>query len=381
MACFQSELDEKGGSCRHHTWWQLSPGPEAKVALATFDWRESSPEHFEYNTMKILFILPSNIGDIVLASPAIALARQHHPQALFYIMLGTSTDNSYSFSLFENAKKFYEQVFVYSKKSKWRKKIRLIKDLRQHHFDEIIDLKNSFLSFLLAGKNIKNQLLLKIYWVILKNFMGYKKKYVAFFYFDLLKKIGFQGEFKFEVFPSIPNMVETYDIRFNPNKKIILISPGSKNMTKRWSQDYYTRVIYDLLKNGKYQIILVGDESDRPIIDNMMIHFLDDINVINLCTKTTLSELYNLIRKSNLVITNDSAPLHLAAAANVPSLAIFGPSDYKKYAPPFSNHTTVMVDLECSPCERSLCRYDIAKPPCMINITPREILKKIYASV
>jgi len=329
--------------------------------------------------MKILFILPSNIGDIVLATPAIALLRQHHSEALFYLMVSAFHDNPPSLGLFQNTKKFYEKIFVYNKKSKLKEKIALIQSLRQYEFDEIIDLKNSFLPFLLAKIKIRKQLLFKFYWFILNYLKGYKNKYIACFYFDLLKKLGFQGEFRFEVFPGVSDSHEIEQFHVNPHKKIILISPGSKSTTKRWPQEYFTQLINNLLKKGSYQVLLVGDESDAIIANNIMAHFTRDIDVLNLAGKTTLCELYHLIKKAHLVITNDSAPLHFAVAADVPSLSIFGPSDYKKYAPPFSKHSIVKMDLECLPCKKSLCRYDVEKPPCMINLSPSEVLKKIYA--
>jgi ADP-heptose:LPS heptosyltransferase len=79
--------------------------------------------------------------------------------------------------------------------------------------------------------------------------------------------------------------------------------------------------------------------------------------LINLVGRLSLRQLPSLLRRMQLLIGNDSAPLHLAAGVGTPVLAIFGPTHPKATGPyPLENHTVLRTDLPCSPCGNRRCR-------------------------
>jgi len=93
---------------------------------------------------------------------------------------------------------------------------------------------------------------------------------------------------------------------------------------------------------------------------------------LNLCGKTTIGELACLMDRCDLVITNDSAPLHIASAVNSPSLALFGPSDEKKYGPLSDKNIVVKTSPRCRPCEKALCHAG-PEEGCMPEIEVEEV--------
>jgi len=74
--------------------------------------------------------------------------------------------------------------------------------------------------------------------------------------------------------------------------------------------------------------------------------------VLNLAGATSLRELAALLKACEVVLTNDTGPMHLANAVGTPIVAVFGPSDPRRYAPRGVRDTVVRIDLPCSPCNR-----------------------------
>lgn len=88
---------------------------------------------------------------------------------------------------------------------------------------------------------------------------------------------------------------------------------------------------------------------------------------------TNLRELAALTERCNLFISNDSGPVHVAAAMRTSTIAIFGPSDPRKYAPYGSGHLVLRKDLPCSPCGRHRCKSH----ECMNLITVEDVLEAV----
>ncbi|MBI1976771.1 MAG: glycosyltransferase family 9 protein, partial [Candidatus Omnitrophica bacterium] len=152
-------------------------------------------------------------------------------------------------------------------------------------------------------------------------------------------------------------------------EKWIVVTPGSLNMTKRWKIDGFVKLCRLLSEKDSSSILLTGDESDRVRSQEII-----GTNIFDLCGKTGLLQLAWLIREAKLLISHDSAPLHMAGLFGTPVVAIFGPTDPLKYGPWRENSRIVRRDLFCSPCEKSLCVYH---HECMEQIAPQEILQAV----
>ena len=90
----------------------------------------------------------------------------------------------------------------------------------------------------------------------------------------------------------------------------------------------------------------------------------------NAVGSTTIQQLAALMQRARLVITNDSASLHLACAAGAPVLALFGPTDPRKYGPTGARDEVIQRRLFCVPCEHALCRFH---HECMRFISAEEV--------
>jgi ADP-heptose:LPS heptosyltransferase len=95
--------------------------------------------------------------------------------------------------------------------------------------------------------------------------------------------------------------------------------------------------------------------------------------IINACGKTNVNQLSCLIKRCSVYISADSSPLHIAAAVNVPVIALFGPTDPARHMPPAKDYLIIRRDLPCSPCYKPKCN----NKKCMSLIAVDEVMAGI----
>ena len=123
--------------------------------------------------------------------------------------------------------------------------------------------------------------------------------------------------------------------------------------------------------------VIFGVESDRPIADEI-IRESSAVPCINLVGKTTLAELIEELRRCQLLLTNDTGTMHLAASLNVPVVAIFGSTEPTLTGPVGAGHTVLRHHVECSPCFLRECPLDFR---CMKRVPAAEAIAAIQAKL
>ena len=153
-------------------------------------------------------------------------------------------------------------------------------------------------------------------------------------------------------------------------QRLIIVCPGARSYIKRWTAEGFARVADRLIAEAGATVIFSGEPDEKSIIEEILGQMTHRAHTsVGL---TTIRQLGALMRRAALVITNDSASLHLASAVQAPTVAIFGPTDGAKYGPTAPRRRLVRRALCCAPCERPLCRFS---HECMRFITPEEVLE------
>ena len=136
---------------------------------------------------------------------------------------------------------------------------------------------------------------------------------------------------------------------------IIGISPGSRWATKRWEQKKIAALASKLISKYSAKVLLFGNKDDTLIIKEILYLLKDQTeHVIDLCDKTTLHNLYYLIRRCSLLITNDSCSMHFGSVANTPMVSIWGSTVTSLGFAPFSQQSSIVeIDLPCRPCGKN----------------------------
>ncbi len=308
---------------------------------------------------KILFITLSNIGDVILTLPALEALINSYPGSAVTV-IGSARVRD----LFED-NPLVHRFIVYDKKESLRNKIKLFLSLFKERFDLVVDLKDSFLGALLkarAGnfgfKKVPSSLrhMRDIHLAL----SGYPKESTPTPSFLYIK-------------PQEKERVELLlkDAGIRESDTIVAIAAGSRSHTKRWPKERFADLCCDLMKRPGLKIVLLGDAEDAFI--NKYIGGALEGKCLDLSNKTNLRELAFLLRRCSLLISNDSAILHMGSYVNIPVIGIFGITDTKKYGPWSKVNVAVTKEISCRPCEKAQCRFGNLK--CILSIKKEDVLK------
>ena len=130
---------------------------------------------------------------------------------------------------------------------------------------------------------------------------------------------------------------------------LIVVAPGSRWATKRWPPGAFARAADELARETAATTVLVGSDADREVCAS--VRELMDTVAVDLSGGLPLGRLIALVKRAQLVLSNDSAVAHVAAATGTPVVAIFGPTvPAQGYAPYTDCARVVETELECRPC-------------------------------
>lgn len=307
---------------------------------------------------RILVITLSNIGDVILTTPVIQVLRENFPQAYLTVLVGP---RAYGV-LKEDGR--IDRKIVYDKSISWTDKVALLKTLRSERYDLVIDLRQTMFGLFLGARYCSS-----IFTRAPKNITHMKDRHLWKLNFLGLNINEKQPRVKFGSprQQKVEGLLNKWQI---DEKYLIAMSPGARNMTKRWEKEGFVRLCA-LLKEeyNRLNIIIVGDEQDKGIAEEIIKAV--DMMIVNTCGQTTLCDLAYLLSRCRLLITNDSAPMHLAWAVRTPVVAVFGPTDYRKYASRGPYDRIIRKELDCAPCQKSLCPKGTRE--CMKLITAEEV--------
>lgn len=143
--------------------------------------------------------------------------------------------------------------------------------------------------------------------------------------------------------------------------------------TKLWRDEKFIELGKKLVESAGLYAVLAGSPGDKLALDSIKKGIGE--KCVNLAGQTGLKELAEMFRLSKFVVTLDSGPMHLAAAAGARVVALFGPTAPWRTGPYGKGHTIIRKGLECSPCFKRKCK----DPKCMADITVEEVLSAVEA--
>jgi lipopolysaccharide heptosyltransferase I len=156
--------------------------------------------------------------------------------------------------------------------------------------------------------------------------------------------------------------------RTEPRPRVGIL-PVSRWKTKNWPADRFAAVARRLQAERDATIFLLGGAGDAAVCSEMEKSIGG--RTVNLCGRLSLPGSGSLIRELDLLIANDSGPIHMAAAVGTPVLAVFGPTDPRRTGPYGSIHRVVRGIRPCQPCYDRECRF--GDVPCMSDVTPERV--------
>jgi len=158
-----------------------------------------------------------------------------------------------------------------------------------------------------------------------------------------------------------------------PHGRVACFCPGAEyGPAKRWPTTHFASLARHLADRG-FTVWLLGSAADRVVGDE--IARISGGAAQNLCGSTSLDDAINLLSAAELVVTNDSGLMHVAAALDRPTVAIYGSSS-PAFTPPLSERAKVVkLDLPCSPCFARTC--PLKHFDCMLKLGPEKVIETI----
>jgi heptosyltransferase-2 len=148
------------------------------------------------------------------------------------------------------------------------------------------------------------------------------------------------------------------------------LAPGAAyGPAKRWPPARFAALAGELHRLLQARLLLLGGPEDRPVAAQVQEHFR--FPVLDLTGKTNLRQALGVLRRLDLLVTNDSGLMHAAAALGVPLVAIFGSTDPAATGPFTSRASVLHHPLPCSPCFLRTCPEDY---PCLTAITVDQVM-------
>jgi len=334
------------------------------------------------NSLNILVIKLGSVGDVVLITASLRALRKKYPHAKIHCLVGKECRK-----VLHNCP-YLDGLIVTDVKGLdggWWSLIRFSRKLRKYRFDISVDFQNNRKSHLLG------------YLSYAKATYGYKNKKWGFLLshpvedknrdmppvahqFQLLERLGipYKGNQYLELWPSKNDKQFAQDLldsEWLGNTKDLVgvnIAASAKWNTKNWPIEYIARIC-DALSAKNVRVVITGLDKDKPLAHHLLT--MTRSKPANMIGKTDFLQLAALIGKCKVYLTPDSAPMHVAAAMQVPLIALFGPTDSRRHIPPARKIIVFEKKLECAPCYSSRCR--ILTHACMKDIKPEDVLQEI----
>jgi heptosyltransferase III len=263
---------------------------------------------------RILVITLSNIGDAIMTTPVLAALHAQYPAARIDLVCDPRSS-----ALFEPCP-YIGQRFVRDKKMGWAGYMQLIRALRQTRYDIVVDLRTDFLVYLLRAKQAfkkqSNGSTLHVHAV---------EKHMA----AIRGLVGHPVAVRTELWASAQDQ-QLVAALFPPAGRLLAIGPGANFAGKIWPVERYVAVANALV--GQLDgVVLLGGGGDRALAQQ----FAADANlpVYDACGNLSLPQSYALLKQCHFYLGNDSGLGHMAAAAGLPTLTLFGPGSPVRYLP------------------------------------------------
>ena len=334
----------------------------------------------EQNPHKILIRAVNWIGDAVMTTPALQAVRETFPAAEITLLANPLVGQLLQ------GHPAVDRVLLFDRKGQHQGlagRLRLARQLRSERFDLALILPNSFDSALVPwlaripqrwGKASDGRS-----WLLNRCFHDQSPavlEHETYYYLRLMTSFGIKGSV------TMPLLVTTADedravsallagYGIAPHERLVGINAGASfGSAKRWYPERFAGVAHYLAAAWQARVILFGGPDEVAIVAAIDAALAG--NCVNMAGKTTVRQLMALIKRCSFFVTNDSGPMHIAAAFGVPLVAIFGPTDHVGTAPVSEKAVIIRQPVDCAPCKLRTCPTDHR---CMTAVTVEQVVE------
>lgn len=334
------------------------------------------------NYNRILVVRTDRIGDVMLSTPVAMALRSAYPKSFIAMMVAPEAKDIIE------GNPYLDEAIIFDKKGAHKgffRTFKFIREIKNRNFDLAVILHTT------------NRINLITFFAGIKKRIGYDRR-LGFLLTDRLKDIKYLGEkheleYNLDVIralgiapknpkPFIPirQAAEKYieDIlnknNITRNDRIVILNPSASCISKRWPQERFSELAGELIRQFSVKIIIVSSQDQKNIADAVTNNIKD--KALNLAGLTSIAQLAGLLKRAKLFISNDSGPVHIAAALDIPVISIFGRRQpglgHKRWGPLGLKAKFLHKDVGCVECLAHNC---IKEFTCLKAITVDDVIK------
>ena len=314
--------------------------------------------------MKVLILKPSSLGDVIHALPVLRLIKLRHPQSQVYWWADMDR-----LPLVEGDPDL-AGVIPFDRKrwgriQHWGELLSSVRAIRAHRFDWVIDLqalaRSSLIAWFANGRFTVGLSDLREAAPAFHDVSVPRPSPAAHavdWYLAVLPALGVPVHWDFEWMPPRPGVAEAL-LRKWPQllerRNWVLFQPGARWASKRWPPERFAEVARLLaLRDARLRFGVLGGPGEREAGE--IVARAVPGACLNLAGETTLHEMVEWVRLSRLLVTNDTGPMHVAAALKTPVIAVFGPTEPRRTGPYGQAQRVLQArELPCVPCFKARC--------------------------
>jgi len=332
--------------------------------------------------LKILILKPSSLGDVVQALPVLRLLKRHQPAAEIFWWVDTAFA-----PLLEDDPGLAGVVRFHRRRwaspIHWPEMLGTVRWMRAQNFDWVIDLQCLARSGVFAWL-ANGQLLIGLdepregargfYDIIVPRASFHT--HAADWYLAVLRRLGVPVDWNFAWLPERPAAAAAVKAKWRTNgARWIALQPGARWPNKRWPLEHFAELMRLVgAQFGDARFLVLGAGDDKPL--GARLRSFAPERCLDLTGQTSLPEMVEWLRLCELMVTNDTGPMHVAAALGKPVVAVFGPTEPRRTGPYGQLDHVVQHPLPCAPCLKPFCTY--TEPfECLNAISPATVFERV----
>ena len=311
---------------------------------------------------KILVIRVDGIGDLLNSTPAIALLRENYPSAEITVLARPLNAPV----LIGNPD--IDRILIFDRAGKHSgilAQLQFYRELRCERFQLVVAMQTAMwthlVAFLSGARHRLGRYQKRFRSTLTHAWRGRYRKGETHEVDRNLELVGLicKGEGKRKlIFHLLPDEIAAAEARVaawgtRSDAFLVGIHPGGSSFDKRWPEKRYAELADRLSQQYNATILLLRGPEEAHLVQNIQAAMQSDAITY---APETIRELGAMLSCCNLVVCNDSGPMHLAAALDVPMVAIFGPTDHVAWHPLSENASIVRRDMPCWPCSAHKCK-------------------------
>jgi len=318
--------------------------------------------------LKILLLKPSSLGDVIHALPVLRLLKRHFATAEIFWWIDSSLapllagdPDLTGIVRFERKR--------WARPQHWPEMLRSIRWLRAQNFDLVLDLqclaRSGAFAWLANGKFLLGLDEAR------EGARGFydlavpRKQFhthAVDWYLAVLPPLGVPVDKNFVWLPARPEIAADVERKWflensklqTPNSQLVLLQPGARWLNKRWPAEHFAELVrLAAAWRPDLRFAILGSLDDRGLGE--AIARAEPGRCLDLTGRLSLPEMVEWIRAGTLMISNDTGPMHVAAAVGTALVAVFGPTEPRRTGPYGQLDQVVQLDLPCIPCLKSRC--------------------------